>query len=138
MSVDVIIAYAVGEQSQENGWSKLCFVVANTADVESVLKNMEGDYRTQFDKPLPSAYRSAKSAALKAVRLGVALVDDNGQAKGKTAVEKECRALAEKKVVNDGDIITKAVADINAALDRMDSVMYSAFLMYVRTNLKGL
>ncbi len=138
MSVDVIVAYAVGEQSQENGWAKLCTIVANEADVPTVLKNAETAYKEKFDKPLPSAYRSAKSAALKAIKLGVRLLDESGLPKGKSAVEKECKALTEKKVVNDGDIVIKAVAAINGALDRMDSGSYTAYLMYVKTNLKGL
>ena len=63
-------------------------------DAENILLDFETAFRKgNKSEALPAAYRSAKSVALKALRLGVALVDDvTNDARGKTAVEKDCKA----------------------------------------------
>lgn len=139
MTIDVIVAYAVGERSQEDGWKKLCMLLHNTPisdDIHSVLKNIEEEYKAKFAAPLPAAYRSAKSTALKAYELGVDLLDAEGNVKGKTAVAKECKSLV--PVAAKSRDIPSLVSQINVELRAMDDHTRAAYLVYVRTNVEGL
>lgn len=96
--IDVITRFAVSEQASEGAWSTLaqevqaCVALGMDAEaVGNVLKNAEKEFKAEYDAPLPGAWRSAKSVALKAVRAGIALVDEE-QVVGKSAVEKTLRA----------------------------------------------
>ena len=90
-----IRAYAESEKAKGNGWASLAVAVASlsAAEAEGVCAETEGQFKRNNPKAgVPAAFRSAKSVALKALRLGVALVGPDGQAIGKTAVEKACKA----------------------------------------------
>lgn len=136
MTIDVIVAYAVGERSQEDGWKKLCVLVHNTSltNLPDVLKNIEAEYKEKFNAPLPSAYRSAKSTAVKAANAGVSLLNEDGSVKGKTAVSKECAVPSAAKSRS----IPLLVDAINKALDEIDEPTKSAYIMFIKTNVKGL
>ena len=89
-----IRAYAESEKAKGNGWASLAVAVASlsAAEAEGVCAETEGQFKRNNPKAgVPTAFRTAKSVALKALRLGVALVGPDGQAIGKTAVEKACK-----------------------------------------------
>lgn len=119
--VDSIVEFAVSEQVGESAWGKLVTSVVEVYNSEGisvestaeVLKNAEKEFKSQYGKSVPAAYRSAKSVALKALRLKVALLDDNGQPLGKTAVQNACKAVEEKSEPDDVDKLHKACATIN-------------------------
>ena len=90
-----IRAYAESEKAKGNGWASLSVAVASlsAAEAEGVCAETEGQFKRNNPKAgVPAAFRSAKSVALKALRLGVALVGPDGEAIGKTAIEKACKA----------------------------------------------
>lgn len=90
-----IRAYAESEKAKGNGWATLAVAVAflSAAEAEGVCAETEGQFKRNNPKAgVPTAFRTAKSVALKALRLGVALVDAEGNAIGKTAIEKACKA----------------------------------------------
>jgi hypothetical protein len=91
-----VSAFAKAEAAKANGWALLALAVNGHAvpDAENILLDFETAFRKAHkSEALPAAYRSAKSVALKALRLGVALLDDvTNDARGKTAVEKDCKA----------------------------------------------
>ena len=102
--------YAVDASKKEgNLWSNLAGYIGEVAqfhdvdNVKSVLKNREKEYGDIHKVKLSTigAYRSAKSVALKAVSLGVTLLSDNGEARGKTEVEKDIKDSKEDKPVID-------------------------------------
>lgn len=128
--MDIIVAYAVGERSQEDGWKKLVEMVCNTPDHLPVLNEMERQYKEAFDKPLPSAYRSAKSTVLAAVRHGVRLINEDGTVRGKTAVSKD---FPKKDKTFDVGVWVKK---LNDELDKMDGLTAKAWVNYVRVNVR--
>lgn len=90
-----IRAFANAEKAKGNGWGLLAVSVAllSAAEAEGHCAEVEGQFKRNNPKDgVPAAFRSAKSVALKALRLGVALVDGDGDAIGKTAIEKACKA----------------------------------------------
>jgi hypothetical protein len=91
-----VSAFAKAEAAKANGWALLALAVNGhtVPDAENILLDFETAFRKgNKSEALPAAYRSAKSVALKALRLGVALVGDvTDDARGKTAVEKDCKA----------------------------------------------
>ena len=101
-------------------------------EVGSILKNnlkaQEQEYKAAHPKcdEFPVAYRTAKSVLLKAVSMGIALVDAKGKLKGKSALEAEIKAGKDEKselekfqnaVETAGKIFAKidTVADIRQA-----------------------
>lgn len=50
--------------------------------------SLEETYKSMFDSPIPSKYRSSKSVIKTALDDGVKLTDNDGQPLGKTAIEK--------------------------------------------------
>lgn len=130
--MDIIVAYAVGERSQEDGWKKLVEMVCNTPDHLPVLNEMERQYKEAFDKPLPSAYRSAKSTVLAAVRHGVRLINEDGTVRGKTAVSKD---FPKPDKAFD---VPAWVDKLNKVLEGMDAPTAEMWVHFVRTNLKGM
>ena len=90
-----IRSYAESEKAKGNGWGSLAVAVASmsAAEAEGVCAETEGQFKRNNPKAgVPAAFRSAKSVALKALRLGVALIGPDGEAIGKTAIEKACKA----------------------------------------------
>ena len=118
--------YAVDASKKEgNLWSNLSGYIGELAqfhDVENVkivLKNREKEYSDLHKVKLSSigAYRSAKSVALKAVSLAVNLLTDNGEARGKSEVEKDIKDNKEEKPV--ADKLQTAANTMNSIMDQI-------------------
>ena len=118
--------YAVDASKKEgNLWSNLAGYIGELAqfhDVENVkivLKNREKEYSDLHKVKLSSigAYRSAKSVALKAVSLAVNLLSDNGEARGKSEVEKDIKDNKEEKPV--ADKLQTAANTMNSIMDQI-------------------
>ena len=121
--------YAVDASKKEgNLWNNLAGYIGELAqfhdveNIKSVLKNREKEYSDLHKVKLSSigAYRSAKSVALKAVSLGVALLNENGEARGKTEVEKDIKDNKEDKPVIDK--IQSTCNTLNALLEQLADV----------------
>lgn len=99
-------AYLRADNITGNAFADLVhYVVAHAlADVRAedqaevlgnMLKKQEGEYKAEKKlDSMPTAYRSAKSVIVKAVTLGVSLVDAKGKARGKSELESECKEKA--------------------------------------------
>lgn len=81
------------------------------ADVKADLKAAEQAYEKAkgFKVGSYGAYRSAKSVICKALEHGVAIVDDKGKPKGKTAIEKELAELASESGAADKSAFDKCM-----------------------------
>lgn len=126
---DTAAKYAVdSEKKAGNLWNNLAGYIGELAqfhdveNVKSVLKNREKEYADLHKVKLSSigAYRSAKSVAIKAVSLGVALLNDNGDARGKTEVEKDIKDNKEDKPVIDK--IQSTCNTLNSLLDQLADI----------------
>lgn len=74
------------------------------SELKRIINTMERQFRHDYSTTtMPSAYRSAKSVAMAARKTGVVLVEANGEASGKTAVEGAIKAVR---------AVSKAVAGV--------------------------
>ena len=126
---DTAAKYAVdSEKKAGNLWSNLSGYIGELAqfhdveNVKAVLKNAEKSYGEINKVKLSSigAYRSAKSVALKAVSLGVALLTENGDSRGKTEVEKDIKDNKEEKSV--ADKLQTSANTMNAIMDQIADI----------------
>lgn len=89
------VVFAKAEGLKANGWAILAAMLAPLSfeDAPNFLVTVESEAKAKLKtEKLPTAYNTSKCVALKALRLGVALLDPvTGQPKGKSAVEKECK-----------------------------------------------
>lgn len=89
-----IRSFATAEKAKGNGWAELAEAIAYlpAAEAEGHCTEAEAAFKkNNKGATIPGAFRTAKSVALKAIRLDVPLVDGDGKARGKTAVEKDCK-----------------------------------------------
>ena len=92
---DACVGFMVSEKTGRDSWAKVAVFVdgkvkagVSVSDIRSEFKVVEQQLKADFKvATLPAAWRSAKTAALNAARAGVAMVDQEGGAHGKTAVE---------------------------------------------------
>lgn len=121
--------YAIdSEKKAGNLWNNLAGYIGELAqfhdveNIKSVLKNREKEYGEINKVKLSTigAYRSAKSVALKAVSLAVNLLNENGEARGKSEVEKDIKDNKEDKPVIDK--IQSTCNTLNALLDQLADV----------------
>lgn len=94
-----IRSFAAAEKAKGNGWAELAGAVAllSAAEAEGYCDEASEDFkRNNKTGQTPGAFRTAKSVALKALRLGVSLLDADGKVIGKTAIEKACKEAQEK------------------------------------------
>lgn len=121
--------YAVdSEKKAGNLWNNIAGYVGELAqfhdadNISSVLKNKETEYSTIHKTKLSTigAWRSAKSVCMSAVKVGVALLNENGEARGKSDVEKDVRALKEEKPVIDK--IQSTCNTLSALLEQLADV----------------
>ena len=126
---DTAAKYAVdSEKKTGNLWCNLSGYIGELAqfhdvdNIKAVLKNSEKSYGEINKVKLSSigAYRSAKSVAIKACSLGVKLLDDNGNSRGKTEVEKEIKENKEEKPV--ADKLQTAANTMNSIMDQIDDI----------------
>ena len=80
--------------------------------------SFEADYkeRTGATK-MPGAYRSSKSLIMKAIRFDVELLDNDGNARGKTEVTKECEEKAKADKTN-VDKLLSALNTVSSLIDK--------------------
>lgn len=105
--------YRASEETGNDAWGTLAKAVAhNTSwpDVKQQFKDWEVEYTSVTSLPLPHAWRSAKSVIKRAFEHGIPIVQPGGEARGKTAVEKDIKAAKEK----DKEVLTP-----QETLDRM-------------------
>lgn len=126
---DTAAKYAVdSEKKAGNLWSNLSGYIGELAqfhdveNVKAVLKNSEKSYGEINKVKLSSigAYRSAKSVALKAVSLGVALLTENGDSRGKSEVEKDIKDNKEEKSV--ADKLQTTANTMNSIMDQIADI----------------
>ena len=94
--VDALLQYAGSDKLDRDGWSTLIMSTRNVdnADLEHVLKNAEDAFKARTKHTaLPTKWRTAKSALLKARNAGVSLIDENGEVIGKSAAERKTKDL---------------------------------------------
>ena len=121
--------YAVDASKKEgNLWSNLSGYIGELAqfhDVENVklvLKNREKEYVDLHSVKLQQigAYRSGKSVCMAALKCGVKLLDDNGNSRGKSEVEKEIKEnKADKPLM---DKIQATANTMNSLLDQLADI----------------
>lgn len=81
-----------------NLWGALCRMcaeqrISTVQEFVRAVAILESDLRRKSgESVLPGKYRSAKSVIRTAIKLRVPFVEANGDPRGKTAVEKDCRA----------------------------------------------
>lgn len=126
---DTAAKYAVdSEKKAGNLWSNLSGYIGELAqfhdveNVKAVLKNSEKSYGEINKVKLSSigAYRSAKSVALKAVSLGVALLTENGDSRGKSEVDKDIKDNKEEKSV--ADKLQTTANTMNSIMDQIADI----------------
>lgn len=126
---DTAAKYAVdSEKKAGNLWNNLAGYIGELAqfhdvdNVKAVLKNSEKSYGEINKVKLSSigAYRSAKSVALKAVSLGVALLTENGDSRGKSEVEKDIKDNKEEKSV--ADKLQTTANTMNSIMDQIADI----------------
>jgi len=79
------------------------------------------------------AYRTSKSVALKAVEVGVSLLDDKGKPKGKTQVEQEVKAMLNEGVKTPLDKFRGTMTTANSLGDKLLTEMeYLSALQLVK------
>jgi hypothetical protein len=122
--LSAIVAFGKVDKQASNAWNTLAeslSMVRDEATFKSVTSTAEGEYKTNNPRVevLPGSYRSAKSVCLAAIKAGVALVDEKGRAKGKTAVEKEIKeGKAEKSASEKAKAL---IASLTAVCDKADT-----------------
>lgn len=98
---EACVGYMVSDQSKANSWDTVARETVRLINehkyidaVESAFNAVEEQVRADYGvKKLPTAWRSAKSVALAALRNSVPLLDEQ-QVRGKTAVEREMKAVS--------------------------------------------
>lgn len=88
-----IRSFMDADKAKSNGWGTLSLGLASltASEAEARCEEAAADFKRNNKGALPSTYRSAKAVALKALRLGVALLGPDGQPIGKSAIEKLCK-----------------------------------------------
>lgn len=115
---DAIKAGVAANKAQMGVWNALILALAPSGydhDAAVLLaKNGEEEFKaSKKGAEIPSTYRSAKSVAMQALKLGVAVVTDKGIPLGKTDVEK---AIKEAKGEKSGIEKVRATLNTLAAL----------------------
>lgn len=107
---DACVGFLVSERTDSDAWADVCRHVqqavnnGDTSALVSEFKATEQQIKKDYAiTALPTAWRTAKSTALKAVRCGIELVDVGGVVQPKTAVEKAITALTETAVPKNAD-----------------------------------
>ncbi len=93
------VGFMVVEKQEEDSWNTIAtFAAANGADMDALMmqfgateKQVKKDFKVGS---MPTRWRTAKSAAINALRSGVPLLKEDGTPFGKTEVEKATEAKA--------------------------------------------
>lgn len=115
---NIIVAYAASEKLDGNAWDGMVAAVCcmKYEEAEAWLKGQEAMFKQEYG-PIPNAYRSAKSVALGALKLGIGLYGDNGHPKGKSAIQ---------AAIKDAKVPKNILKEWDAAFNRLANVYYSA------------
>lgn len=128
--VDGLVALAESQglvdESASDWWGGLVSYVVGSLggniESEEARKSLfkdtiEAEYKSEVDsKTMPGAYRSAKSVINKAAKYGVELLAEDGTARGKSEVEKECAELAKASKTN-VDKLLSALNTVSSLID---------------------
>ncbi len=132
--LDCIVKYGVSDEAAVGAWGNLCIEVAflntNWQEVALVLRNAESEYKERSGRSIPAAYRSAKSVLKKAMEAGVAFIDVNGAAVGKSAVEAKIKEGAVGATPMES--FTSKLSVLRNAFDRLDIPEQSTALGLIR------
>jgi len=130
--VEAIMQYGASDKLTGDAWKTLVENVQKTvADggvVVEVLKNAEAEFKERTKKPLPSAWRSAKSVVLRAYEKGINLTDEQGVV-GKTAVEKMLKES--KEPANSADKVRACMERVAALIESEERPVSSALVCIV-------
>ena len=128
---DAIVQYAVSDTTANNAWGTLAALIGvwqmenvSIDTVNASLKEAEQTFRDEFHEALPTAYRSAKSVCLKAYKENVPIVNDDGNAKGKSALEADIKMV---RVMADAE--AKPEVDPIAELDKALKMVLNVYLL---------
>lgn len=118
------VGWMVSERTDEDSWSAVAKCVAGKVkdgvDVDVIVtdfKVTEKQIKKDFSiTVLPTAWRTAKHTALKALREGVSLLHDDGTPKAKTALDKEIAAL------KSGAVPKNSLTDLCSTLARAGTI----------------
>ena len=96
--------YRASEETGNDAWGVLArtmgiYAGSDWQDVKLQFKEWEVEYTSVTSLPLPHAWRSAKSVIKRAFEHDIPIVQPGGEARGKTAVEKDIKAAKEKEVL---------------------------------------
>ena len=99
---NVAVTAFASEALEAETWQKMAALVAKDVNdgvdfvaIESSLKEIEREMKQKYDvASMPAAWRSAKSVCLSALAKEVGLLTLEGEAKGKTQVEREIKSAA--------------------------------------------
>lgn len=102
--IGALTGFGASDATSKGAWGALAKSVQGAIDagherdrVEAEMQMAEDEYkRVNSVSSLPSAWRSAKSVALKAVEQGLPLVDEDGDIMGKTEAERAMSGKGKK------------------------------------------
>jgi len=99
MSTNPVFNFAVSEQAGADAWGTMLHeTIAHSAHRDEnsfgrLTAGWEEGYKQDTAQAtMPGAYRSAKSVLKNAIKAGIPLLDEAGEPRGKTAIEKDIKA----------------------------------------------
>lgn len=99
MSTNPVFNFAVSEQAGADAWGTMLreTITATAHRDENAFGRLtatweEGYKQDTGSATMPGAYRSAKSVLKNAIKAGIPLLDEAGEPRGKTAIEKDIKA----------------------------------------------
>ncbi len=134
--IGALTGFGASDATNKGAWGALARTVQGAIDmghdrdrVEAEMTMAEEEYKTANNvTALPSAWRSAKSVALKAVEQGFALIGDDGGIIGKTEAERSMAGKGKKspyeKALDAANRLVKLSKDLtDAERDTIRSVL---------------
>jgi hypothetical protein len=123
--VDSITQCAASGKLASDAWTTLVYATKEMLDIDvlkNALKKAEDDFKVNTGlSALPGSWRTNKSVLLLSREHGVHVLDDNGVALGKSAVEAAYAAKKEDKKLDTMAIVDKCLARIADALAKEPS-----------------
>jgi hypothetical protein len=135
---EACVGFMVGEKTTTDSWAAVAQWVhenrnKNTDDLKGALKDVEARIKEDFKvTALPSAWRSAKSTALDALRVSVALVDEKGEVVPKTELSRRVKNMKGSVPRNDEDTLFGLLDKANTIATGLTK-MHAATLITCRT-----
>ena len=116
----------VSDQAVNSTFEKMLRVAYTHAGVETFVKEVketEAKIKKDFEiTSMPGPWRSAKSVVFSAMRLGISLIDSNGQCHGKTFLQNKIKEMksGDKPEVTLEEYVTKVINSLIATPKHLD------------------